>query len=108
MKREKWFRVCILAILICILFAGCALTDDPAQTDGTPTPMVGNPGDEVVEDACYLYTPRMTEDAFRYLEEIYTEKFPQLGLHWEHGTGADQRIMTTFAQQITEGCTTDA
>ena len=108
MKREKWFRVCILAILICILFAGCALTDDPAQTDGTPTPMVGNPGDEVVEDACYLYTPRMTEDAFRYLEEIYTEKFPRLGLRWEHGTGADQRIMTTFAQQITEGCTTDA
>ena len=56
MKREKWFHVCILAILICILFAGCALTDDPAQTDETPVHMVGNPGDEGVEDACYLYT----------------------------------------------------
>ena len=69
--------------------------------------LVGTPGDETVDNACYLYTPRMVEDAFLYLDEIYIEKYPELGLRWEHGTGADQRILTAFAQQITEGCTTD-
>lgn len=110
MKRVNLFRLFILIILIGILFAGCTLTDDPGDTTGgdAPAPLVGVAGDEVVDNACYLHTPRMTEDAFRYLDEIYIEKYPQLGLRWEHGTGADQRIMTAFAQQVTQGCTTDA
>lgn len=103
-------RFGILIVLICILSAGCALTDAPDHTanNGTPAPLVGIPGDEVVENACYLYTQKMTEDAFRYLDEIYIQTYPALGLRWEHGTGADQRIVTAFAQQVTADCATDA
>lgn len=96
MKRGNLFRLLILSVLICVLSVGCAQTDNPGSTAaGT------------VDNACSLYTPQITEDAFRYLDEIYVEKYPQLGLRWEHGTGADQRIMTAFAQQVTEGCATD-
>ena len=96
MKRGHRFRLLILSVLICVLSVGCAQTDNPGSTAaGT------------VDNACSLYTPQITEDAFRYLDEIYVEKYPQLGLRWEHGTGADQRIMTAFAQQVTEGCATD-
>lgn len=111
MKQRNLLCLLLAAILLCSLIAGCAPADNSGETpnaDNGPAPMVGTAGSETVANACYLYTPRMTEDAFRYLDEIYIEKYPQLGLRWEHGTGADQRIVTNFTQQLTAGCTTDA
>ena len=89
---NKLLRISVLLLLICILFAGC--TDRNNK--------------DMVDDACYLYTPQIVEDTYRYLNEVYIEKYPELGLRFEHGTGTDQRIMTAFAQQITAGCSTDA
>ena len=110
MTYRKFLWLFLLAALLCALLAGCAPGEinDSSPTGATASTLVGTPGDTPVANACYLYTARITEDAFRYLDEIYAEKYPLLGLRWEHGTGADQRIMTAFAQQITAGCSTDA
>lgn len=58
-------------------------------------------------DICIQYTPQMTEDTFRYLDEIYIEKYPELGLRWEYGMEEDKRIMTEHTNSVIEGCTTD-
>lgn len=118
MSKFNPHRLLLLIVLICALFASCANTDQSGTTgsDNAPTmnfvseiiPIeVGKPGDEIAENACYLYTPQMVEDTFRYLDEIYIEKYPELGLRWDRGVTADMRIFTAFAQQLTAGCTTD-
>ena len=58
-------------------------------------------------DLCYKYTPQMTENTFRYLQEIYIEKYPQMGLRWTQGTAEDKQVLQRLADIITEGCTTD-
>ena len=109
---KKLLQIALLLLLICVLFTGCAFLEDvlgnisDAGSADAPT-LVGTAGDTVVENACYLYTPQIVEDVFRYLDEIYSEKYPSLGLRWEHGTGVDQRIMTALAKKITSGCATD-
>lgn len=120
MGKLKPLGLLLLTALLWLSFAGC---ESPGSTDGTdggstaPTmnfvtqiiPIeVGEPGDQVVENACYLYTPQMVEDTFRYLDEIYIDRYPELGLRWDRGVAADMRIFTAFAQQLTAGCRTDA
>lgn len=114
MKRKS-LPLFLVIILLCALLTGCALlnnqdssSDHTPPTFDTTVPLVGTPSDKVVDNACYLYTPQIVEDTYRYLDDIYIDKFPELGLRWEYGTGADQRIMTAFTRQITEGYTTDA
>ena len=109
-------------MVLCLVLAGCNLTNpenslpttDPTTDDNVWDPnmvdigiTVGEEGDEVVEDACYLYTPQIVDDTFRYLDEIYTNRYPEMALRWDRGVTADMRIFTAFAQQLTKGCTTD-
>lgn len=58
-------------------------------------------------EKCYVYTPQMTENTFRYLQEMYIEKYPQMGLRWTTGTESDRQALIRLADVITEGCTTD-
>ena len=106
MNRSRVFCLLALILLVCLVTAACELTDNSVSDIDAP-PLVGTPDGETADNACYLYTPQMAEDAFRYLDEIYVEKYPEMALRWEYGTGADQRIITAFAQQITAGCNTD-
>lgn len=59
------------------------------------------------DDILLKYTPKMTEDNFRYLDEIYIEKYPELGLRWTYGLDEDKRILTEHTQSVIQGCTTD-
>lgn len=42
-------------------------------------------------DLCYQYTPQMTDNTFRYLDEIYISKYPAMGLRFRSGTDADRQ-----------------
>lgn len=59
-------------------------------------------------DYCYHYTPQMTENTFRYLNEIYIEKYPQAALRFEEGTQQDRQDLQHLANIITQGCATDS
>lgn len=59
------------------------------------------------EDVCYAYTPAMVSDVFRYLDEIYIEKYPEMGLRFLYGDEEVKEILTNLATVITEGCDTD-
>lgn len=58
-------------------------------------------------DLCYQYTPQMTDNTFRYLDEIYISKYPAMGLRFRSGTDADRQRLQKLSDQITQGCTTD-
>ena len=58
-------------------------------------------------DLCSQYSKRMVEDAYRYLDEFYITKYPQLGLRWLYGTEEDRAVLQKLSDIITEGCTTD-
>ena len=106
MNRSRVFCLFAMILLICLVTTACEQIDGSVSDVEGPT-LVGTPDGAVADNACYLYTPQIVEDAFLYLDEIYVEKYPEMALRWEHGTGADQRIITALAQQITAGCTTD-
>ena len=106
MNRSRVFCLFAMILLICLVTTACDLIDGSVSDVEGPT-LVGTPDGAVADNACYLYTPQIVEDSFRYLDEAYVEKYPEMALRWEYGTGADQRIIKAFAQQITAGCTTD-
>lgn len=59
------------------------------------------------DDFCIKYTPQMAEDTFRYLEEFYVEKHPEMALLWTYGMEEDKRILTEHTNKVIEGCNTD-
>ena len=59
------------------------------------------------DDFCIKYTPQMAEDTFRYLEEFYVEKHPEMALMWTYGMEEDKRILTEHTNKVIEGCKTD-
>ncbi len=58
-------------------------------------------------DVCIEHTPLMVENHFRYLNEIYIEKYPEMGLQMNYGFPEDWRIMAEHANSLVEGCATD-
>ena len=52
-------------------------------------------------------TPQRVEDTFRYLDEMYVEKYPEAALLFNTGTEKDRADIYTLAQRITANCTTD-
>ncbi len=89
----KLYRIAVLAFALILVFSS------------TPTGSVAFA--EEKDDVLFKYTPKMTEDNFRYLDEIYIEKYPELGLRWTYGLDEDKRILTEHTQSVIQGCTTD-
>lgn len=52
-------------------------------------------------------TPEITDATYSYLNEIYIEKFPGLGLEFSFGTDADKAVLQKLADILTENCRTD-
>ena len=59
------------------------------------------------EPVLYQDTPRLVEDTFRYLDEIYLQQYPDLGLRFVYGTAPDQQFLADLADTITADCRTD-
>ena len=51
-------------------------------------------------------TPQRVEDHFRYLDEVYVERYPEAALVVNTGDHRDQEVLKELAETITEGCTT--
>ena len=51
-------------------------------------------------------TPQRVEDHFRYLDEVYVERYPEAALVVNTGDSRDQQVLKNLAETITEGCTT--
>ena len=49
----------------------------------------------------------LTESVYDYLDEIYIEKYPELGLRFKYGAPKDRQVLQTLADQITAGMTDD-
>lgn len=60
-----------------------------------------------VENPAISMTPQLTDAAYDYLNEIYIEKFPELGLEFSFGSEADKAVLQTLADKITRNCKTD-
>ena len=56
---------------------------------------------------CSDYATKLVEDTFRYLDEIYIKKYPELGLRNLYGTEEDQRQIKILSEAINENCKTD-
>ncbi len=54
---------------------------------------------------CYTYSVPLTDAVYDYLNEVYIEKYPELGLRFKYGTDLEKVEMQTLADQITEGIT---
>lgn len=52
-------------------------------------------------------TPQLTDAVYDYLNEIYVERFPELGLEFSFGSKADKEVLQTLADKITKNCKTD-
>ena len=52
-------------------------------------------------------TPQRVEDHFRYLDEVYVQRYPEAALVVNTGDHRDQEVLKTLAETITKGCKTD-
>ncbi|MBR3767854.1 MAG: Ig-like domain-containing protein [Clostridia bacterium] len=52
-------------------------------------------------------TPDLTDATYSYLNEIYIEKFPELGLDFSFGTAADKAVLQKLSDTLTADCKTD-
>ncbi|MBE5956513.1 MAG: transglutaminase domain-containing protein [Lachnospiraceae bacterium] len=53
------------------------------------------------------YSAERVEDTFRYLDEVYINKYPELGLRDTYGTKIDNKVLQNLAELIVQGCDTD-
>ncbi len=60
-----------------------------------------------VEKPAIAMTPKITDAAYDYLDEIYIEKYPELGLEFSFGTDADKAVLKKLCDVITKDCKTD-
>lgn len=58
-------------------------------------------------DKCITHTKEYKEGVFRYLDEVYTKKYPELALRMTNGTDADKKVIKELAEDITKDCKTD-
>ena len=55
------------------------------------------------KEYCYTETPNIVEASYAYLNEIYINKHPELGLEFTHGSDSDRKILKALAATITMG-----
>lgn len=60
-----------------------------------------------LEEPAISMTPQLTDAVYDYLNEIYIEKYPKLGLEFSFGSKADKEVLQTLADKITKNCKTD-
>lgn len=59
------------------------------------------------ESYAITMTPQITDAVYSYLDEIYIEKFPELGLDFSFGTASDKEVLQKLSDILTQNCTTD-
>ena len=59
------------------------------------------------DTAAITMTPEITDAAYSYLNEVYIERFPGLGLDFSFGSEADKQVLQQLADVITKNCKTD-
>ncbi len=58
-------------------------------------------------DNCIDYTEIYKNDIFRYLDDVYINQYPELGLRLTNGTDEDKKVIKDLAEDITKDCKTD-
>ncbi|MBR3595569.1 MAG: hypothetical protein IKL47_01120 [Clostridia bacterium] len=59
------------------------------------------------ETAAISMTPDITDATYSYLNEIYIEKFPELGLEFSFCSAADKEVLQKLSNILTAECKTD-
>ena len=89
--------------VVCFLMAGILLL-------GMATPVFADETVTLAYDENALvseFTPQIVEDTYRYLDEIYLEKYPEFGLSTVFGSELDNTQLQNLADAIAQGCETD-
>ncbi len=58
------------------------------------------------ENPAISMTPQITDAVYDYLNEVYIEKFPGLGLEFSFGSEADKEVLQKLADILTKNCKT--
>ena len=87
--RKKW---------ICLLLAICLVMGGIYSDAGTVEAGKNN--------YCYSVTPKITEASYKYLNEIYINKYPEMGLELVYGSEKDKQILQKLATIICKDCNT--
>ncbi|MBR2634524.1 MAG: Ig-like domain-containing protein [Clostridia bacterium] len=96
-KRQR--RICLPKAALCFFLAALFVLGAVPCDLHLSVSAVSNPASD---------TARLIVDKhFRYLQEIYVEKYPETALVMTHGTEKDHRILKALADTITEGCQSD-
>ena len=56
-------------------------------------------------DPCYKITPQLTSASWKYIDEIYRQKYPDLGLTNWFLSDADGEVLQNLSDTITKGLT---
>ena len=54
-------------------------------------------------DPCYKITPQLTSASWKYIDEIYRQKYPDLGLTNWFLSDADREVLQNLSDTITKG-----
>lgn len=54
-------------------------------------------------DPCYKITPQLTSASWKYIDEIYRQKYPDLGLTNWFLSDADREVLQNLSDTITQG-----
>ncbi len=60
-----------------------------------------------LENPAISMTPQITDAVYEYLDEVYIEKYPELGLEFSFGSEADKQVLQTLSDTLTQNCETD-
>ena len=96
-------RVWIVKKVLCLLKAFLLLFDMGMPVYADETVKIAYDENALVSE----FTPQIVEDAYRYLDEIYLEKYPEFGLSTVFGSEVDNTQLQNLADAIAQGCETD-
>ena len=92
-KRNIVKKYILSVICLLIIFIDTAITTNVYAANNTKY--------------CIEITPKATNAAYEYLNEIYIKKYPGLGTEFSFGTDADKEVLKKLANLITNGIKTD-
>ncbi len=89
-----WIRNALftLVLVACLALSGNSLFTMHVQADS---------------GYCYKVTPSANKAVYDYLNEIYINKYPELGLEYLYGTKKDKADLEKVAEIIFKGCIND-
>lgn len=100
MKKNIRKKLYFVLLIICVCVAIRMGKVDVCAVERISANVSGN-------SYAYTVTPALTDATYDYLNEIYRDKYPDLGIGYLYGSNADQQIINRMTQKIIANCRTN-